>query len=164
MEEQGFRVEVALTGGYRMEVDFGVPGVDELAVDEPPPLGGGEGPNPARLLAAAVGSCMSASLLYCLRRAHMDAPRLRTRVEGTLVRNEHGRLRVGGLRVTLVPGMEPADAARAARCLELFEDFCIVGQSVQAGIPLDVRVEPAALEPAALEPADTEKPAASAAA
>lgn len=146
MEEQGFWVEMSLTGAYEMEVDFGMPGLDTFTVDEPPPLGGGEGPNPARLLGAAVGSCMSASLLYCLRRAHLDAPALRTRVEGTLVRNERGRMRIGGLRVTLVPGMEPEDAARAARCLELFEDFCIVGQSVQAGIPLEVRVEPAVLE------------------
>lgn len=154
MEEQGFRVEMALSGGYEIEVDFGVPGLDTFTVDEPPPLGGGQGPNPARLLGAAVGSCMSASLLYCLRRAHLDAPRLRTRVEGTLVRNERGRMRIGALRVTLVPGMEPQDAARAARCLELFEDFCIVGQSVQAGIPLEVHVEPAVLdetpEPAAV--------------
>lgn len=146
MEEQGFRVDMALSGGYEVQVDFGVPGVGTLTVDEPPPLGGGEGPNPARLLAAAVGSCMSASLLFCLRRAHLDAPRLRTRVEGTLVRNERGRMRIGGLRVTLLPGMEPEDAARAARCLELFEDFCIVGQSVRAGIPLEVRVEPAVLD------------------
>ena len=159
MEEQGFWIEMALSGGYEMEVDFGMPGVEPLTVDEPPPLGGGQGPNPARLLAAAVGSCMSASLLYCLRRAHLDAPELRTRVEGTFVRNERGRLRIGGLRVTLQPGMSAEDAARAARCMELFEDFCIVGQSVQAGIALDVRVEPAVLETA-----DAEKPAAAAAA
>ena len=146
MDDQGFSVELALSGAYEMEVDFGIPGVGALTVDEPPPLGGGEGPNPARLLAAAVGSCMSASLLFCLRRAHLDAPGLRTRVEGTLVRNERGRLRIGGLRVTLRPGMPPEDAERAARCLELFEDFCIVGQSVQAGIPLEVRVEPAVEE------------------
>jgi organic hydroperoxide reductase OsmC/OhrA len=145
MDETGFRVEVALSGGYEMRVDFGLPGVDEMTVDEPPPLGAGAGPNPARLLAAAVGSCMSASLLYCLRRAHLDAPELRTRVEGTLVRNERGRMRIGGLKVTLMPGMDAGDAARAARCVELFEDFCIVGQSVRAGIPLDVVVQMAEL-------------------
>lgn len=149
MEEQGFRIEMALSGAYEMQVDFGIPGIEPLTVDEPPPLGEGQGPNPARLLAAAVGSCMSASLLYCLRRAHLDAPGLRTRVEGTFVRNERGRMRIGGMRVTLVPGMSPDDAARAARCMELFEDFCIVGQSVQAGIPLDVRVETADAEKAA---------------
>lgn len=141
MDEKGFQVEVALTRGYEMRVDFGIPGMEPMTVDEPPPLGERAGPNPSRLLAAAVGGCMSASLLYCLRRAHLDAPELRTRVEGTLVRNERGRMRIGGLRVTLMPGMEPDDAARAARCLELFEDFCVVGQSVRAGIPLEVTVE-----------------------
>jgi len=28
------------------------------------------------------------------------------------------------------------------RCLELFEDFCVVTQSVRAGIAVDVAVEP----------------------
>ena len=62
MDGQDFSIDLALNGAYEMEVDFGLPGVDTLTVDEPLPLGGGEGPNPARLLAAAVGSCMSASL------------------------------------------------------------------------------------------------------
>ena len=157
MDGQDFSIDLALNGAYEMKVDFGLPGVDTLTVDEPPPLGGGEGPNPARLLAAAVGSCMSASLLYCLRRAHLDPAALHTRVQGTLVRNERGRLRVGALRVTLRPGLGPEEAERAARCLELFEDFCIVGQSVRAGIPLEVRVEPA-------EPAKAHEPALAAAA
>lgn len=146
MEENGFAVDLALSGGFAMDVDFGLPGVETLTMDEPPPLGGGQGPNPARMLAAAVGGCMGASLLFCLRRARLDAPELRARVEGTLVRNERGRLRIGGLRVTLQPGLDAEDAERAARCLELFEDFCIVGQSVQQGIPLEVRVEPIALQ------------------
>jgi hypothetical protein len=30
------------------------------------------------------------------------------------------------------------------RCLELFEDFCVVTQSVRSGIAVDVSVEPIA--------------------
>ncbi|HEX6909651.1 MAG TPA: OsmC family protein [Longimicrobium sp.] len=153
MEEHGFSLDVTLRQGYELGVDFDGDGVADLVVDEPPPLGGGAGPNPARLLAAAVGSCMSASLLYCLRRARIDVPELRTTVHARMERNERGRLRIAGLTVTLHPELGPEHLERTARCRELFEDFCIVGQSVQAGIPLQVEVAPA---PAALAgaPAD----------
>lgn len=141
MEERDFSVEVTLREGYEMSVDFGLAGVDTLTVDEPPPLGGAAGPNPARLLGAAVASCMGASLLFCMRRARVPVDGLQTRVEGSIVRNEQGRLRIGALRVKLMPALGE-DGARMERCLELFEDFCIVGQSVRDGIPLTVEVEP----------------------
>jgi uncharacterized OsmC-like protein len=151
VEERDFSVEVTLRDGYEMAVDFGLDGVDALTVDEPPPLGEAAGPNPARLLGAAVGSCMGASLLFCMRRARVPVDGLRTRVEGTVVRNEQGRMRIGALRVKLMPRVGE-DGARMERCLELFEDFCIVGQSVRDGIPLTVEVEPAR-SPGAATPA-----------
>jgi hypothetical protein len=98
MEDQEFAVDLELRDGYRFGVDFDLDWVPVLQVDEPVPLGAGEGPNAKLLLAAAVGNCMSASLLFCLRRARIEVPELRTRVSGKIVRNERGRLRVGELQ------------------------------------------------------------------
>lgn len=133
-DEQQFALSLTLQDGYAFTVDFDG-GEPPLLVDERPPLGQGRGPNPARLLAAAVGSCLGASLLFCLRKARAEVAGLRTTVEGTIVRNDRGRLRIGALRVRLVP-----DASIPARCLELFEDFCIVTQSVRQGIEIDVQI------------------------
>ena len=58
-----------------------------------------------------------------------------------MVRNQRGRLRIGELKVRLAPEVRPEDRERIARCLELFEDFCIVTQSVRQGIAIDVQVE-----------------------
>lgn len=140
--EQGFRVELELREGYEFRADF--PGTDlaPLVLDEPPPLGAGRGPNAARLLAAAVAHCLSASALYCLRRARVAVRRLHADVHGTLVRNERGRLRLGTLQVTLRPEVEPGARERLSRCLELFEDFCVVTQSVRAGLDVQVTVTP----------------------
>jgi organic hydroperoxide reductase OsmC/OhrA len=145
MAETQFALELTLQGGYAFTVDFGAEGIPELTLDEPPPLGAGRGPNAARLIAAAVGNCLAASLLFCLRRARIDVQQLRTTVEGTLVRNERGRYRIGEIRVKLSPEVAPADQDRMGRCLELFEDFCVVTESVREGIPVAVAVEGASV-------------------
>jgi organic hydroperoxide reductase OsmC/OhrA len=134
-----FTVTMDLKDGYRFLVDFQQDGVPALLVDEPEPLGAGAGPNAARLLAVAVGNCLSASALFCLRRARVPVRGMRTSVAASLVRNDRGRLRVGALRVRINPQVDAADKGRIERCLQLFEDYCVVTQSVRAG--LDVAVE-----------------------
>ena len=46
-------------------------------------------------MGAAVGNCLAASLLFCLEKARVPVTDIRARVEGYVVRNESGRLRVG---------------------------------------------------------------------
>ena len=52
-------------------------------------------------------------------------------------------MRIGSLRVRLSPDVPPADRERMGRCLELFEDFCIVTESVRQGINVEVAVDAA---------------------
>ena len=143
-EVQTFDLTMELQDGYRFLVDFAEPGVPPLLLDEPEPLGDGDGPNAARMLAAAVGNCLSASALFCLRRARIDVQGMRTTVSASLSRNEAGRLRLGGIEVRVIPVVDAAEHGRMRRCLELFEDFCVVTQSVRGGIEVDVAVEPVA--------------------
>ena len=141
-EERSFSVVLDLRHDYLQSVDFRLPGVGLLDVDEPPPLGLAEGPNPARLLGSALGSCLGASLLFCLRKAHIEVNGLHTTVNGTLVRNERGRLRVGAVDVTLEPVVPAAQQERMTRCLAMFEDFCVVTASVRQAIEVRVSVVP----------------------
>ncbi|EQD48852.1 OsmC family protein, partial [mine drainage metagenome] len=54
-------------------------------------------------------------------------------------RNEKGRLRIGGISVSVTPVLaDPADAPRLDHCREIFEDFCVVTQSVRGGTPVTV--------------------------
>jgi organic hydroperoxide reductase OsmC/OhrA len=140
-----FTVDLTLRDNYAFTVQFDDADVPPIVVDERPPLGESNGPNPARLLAAAVGSCLSASLLFCLRKSRIEVAQLRTTVDGTIVRNERGRLRIGGLRVRLAPDVTAEQRERMGRCLDLFQDFCIVTESVRDGIAVDVEVEPTAV-------------------
>jgi organic hydroperoxide reductase OsmC/OhrA len=144
MEEQTVKLSLELVDGYEMRVSFDQHGVPPLTVDETAPLGRDRGPNPSRLLAASVASCLSASALFCFRKSRVEVLGLSTSVEVQMLRNEKGRMRIGGMKVALHPQLEPGDQERIRRCLELFEDFCIVTQSVRNGIDVQVSVEPSA--------------------
>jgi len=102
----------------------------------------------AALLSAAVGQCLASSLLFCMGKAHLEPQGLEAEVLATTVRNPEGRLRVGGIRVRLMPAVTPEVEARMQRCLEVFESFCLVTESVRAGIDVQVAVEPRVLGPA----------------
>jgi uncharacterized OsmC-like protein len=136
----GFSLEVEQLDAFEFRVRFDDPNFADLLVDEAVPLGRGVGPNPARILAASIASCLSASLLFCLTKAGVSASGLSTKIDAELVRNERGRLRVGRFLVRLQPRVEPGP--QLSRCLEVFEDFCVVTESVRRGIPVEVTVQP----------------------
>ena len=139
-----FTLSVEQIHDYEFRVKFDKPEIADLTVDEPPPLGQNRGPNPSRLLAAAIANCLSASLLFCTKRARVELGPVHADVKMQLVRNENKRLRVGKVEVVIDPGLPAAERDKAARCLEIFEDFCIVTQSVRDGIDITVSVkEPA---------------------
>ena len=71
MDERGFELTMELQQGMQFLVDFGGPELPPLLMDEPDPVGENEGPNATRLLAAAVGNCLSASALFCLSLIHI---------------------------------------------------------------------------------------------
>jgi len=142
MDTKEFTLELNRESGYRFEVEFDQARMPVLHVDEAQPVGEGSGPNPARLLAAAIGHCLASSLLFCLQRSRVEVQGMNVAVSGTILRNEAGRLRVDSVRVKLRPGIAEQDRERIDRCLQIFEDFCIVTQSVRLGIDVQVEVEP----------------------
>ena len=58
---------------FAFHISFPGTDLDGLLSDEPAPLGGDRGPNPSRLLLAAIANCLVASLLCALRK-HKNEP------------------------------------------------------------------------------------------
>jgi organic hydroperoxide reductase OsmC/OhrA len=140
---QEFSISVEQVDGFEFRVKLDKPHYAEIAVDEPPPLGQDHAPNAARLLAAAIANCLTASLLFCMTRAKAPPAGIRAEAKVTIVRNENKRLRIGTVEVVIHP-VSPLDAGVLEKCLGTFEDFCTVTQSVREGFEVKVRVEPVA--------------------
>jgi organic hydroperoxide reductase OsmC/OhrA len=134
-----FSLRVEQLDGFEFRVKFDKEQFAPLLLDEPPPLGHDAAPNAARVLAAAIGNCLAASLLFCLQRAKVAAASVNADVDVEIVRNEARRLRVGKVNVTLHTNLSAEDPALAS-CLSTFEEFCVVTQSVRQGIDVAVKV------------------------
>ncbi len=139
MSEHSPSVTLHQTHEYQFDIAF-APGMAHLTSDEGPPLGSAQGPSPAHLLLSAVGSCMSSSLYFALRKFKNDPGGITTTAQGRLGRNEAGRLRVLQIEVEIRLGARADQLQHLERVLGQFEEFCTVGASVRAGIPTDVSV------------------------
>jgi len=141
-EEMRPKVVAELTENYVFRVSFPDANHVTLVMDEPPPLGDLSGPNASRVLAAAVANCLSASLLFCLRRSKVDVRGIRTEAEPVMERNEEGYWRVSRIDVRISPDLpESADQDKTKRCLDIFEKYCVVTGAVREGIKVNVEVE-----------------------
>lgn len=124
---------------YQFDIAFGGD-VPAMLGDEPPPLGQARGPSPVQLLAAAVGNCLSDSLLFALRKFKQAPEPIRCEVQAQVGRNPEGRMRVLNMVAKLTLGVPGENLQHLDRVLEQFEAFCTVTQSVGQGIPIEVEV------------------------
>lgn len=132
-------VELQQQNDYQFQIHFGA-AIPLLLGDEPPPLGQGAGPTPAQLLAAAVGNCLSDSLLFALRKFKQAPEPIRCQVQAEVGRSAEGRMRVLHMQATLHLGVPQSQLQHLDRVLDQFESFCTVTQSVRAAIPITVQV------------------------
>ena len=133
--------KLKLLQGYKFNVEFDGEGIPNLIVDEVKPLGESSGPNPTRLLSVAVGHCLSSSFLYCLQKARVVVDNLETTVKANVERNKEGLMRIEKLDVQIHLDVNEEDKTRVSRCLDIFENYCTVTQSVRKGIDVTVNIQ-----------------------
>lgn len=142
-EPSSFSVTVQQESDYVFRVQFDETEIPELLTDEPAPLGGGSGPNPSRLLTAAVANCMSASLLFALRKYKNQPGPITTRATATMGRNEAGRMRVERIDAEIQLADRADQHQHLERILQQFEAFCVVTESVRHGVDVAISVRDA---------------------
>ena len=139
MSGKTIRVELSQRNDYRFDIAFGND-VPLLTSDEPAPLGTGLGPSPVQMLCAAVGNCLSDSLLFAFRKFKQVPEPIQCVVTAEVGRNDDNRLRVLHMKAQIRMGVLAASLEQLSHVLEQFEEFCTVTQSVRQGIPITVEV------------------------
>ncbi|HEX5307405.1 MAG TPA: OsmC family protein [Dyella sp.] len=142
-ETQRLTLTLTQESDYVFRIAFDDSAIPDLITDESAPLGSDRGPSPSRLLLAAVANCLSASLLFALRKFKNAPGTLVTHADAELSRNAEGRLRVARITVTLDLPEAAGDYHQIERLLQQFEQFCVVTESVRHGVPVEVRVRDA---------------------
>ena len=145
-----FRISIDQIEDYQFRVNFNREQLDPLIVDEPAPLGKETGPTATKLLASSVASCLCASLLFCAKKSRLKVENIHADVTVQTMRNDKKKMRIGRIEVEINPGVEEADRAKAQRCMDLFEEYCTVTQSVRDGIEIAVNVKGFDREPVQL--------------
>ena len=139
MSDKTIQIELVQRHDYRFDVHFGGE-MPVVTTDEPAPLGTGLGPSPVQLLSAAVGNCLSDSLLFALRKFKQAPEPIRCTVQAEVGRNADNRLRVLKITAMLTLGVPAASLEHLDRVLESFEQYCTVTQSVGQGIAIETQV------------------------
>jgi uncharacterized OsmC-like protein len=139
MSGKTIRVELSQRHDYRFDIAFG-DAMPVLTSDEPAPLGTGLGPSPVQMLCAAVGNCLSDSLLFAFRKFKQEPSPIQCVVTAEVGRNGDNRLRVLHMNAQIRMGVPTASLEQVDHVLAQFEEFCTVTQSVRQGIPITVEV------------------------
>lgn len=137
MSDESFSVSMKLLENFVFQADFGDFG--RILTDEGPPLGDGEGPTPIHMLATGVLNCLSASLLFAVRKYKGDPGDITATISGKTTRVD-GRLRVESMDAEIHLANDAALLPSLDKALSQFEGFCTVTQSVRAGIKVNTRV------------------------
>ncbi|MEO6444566.1 MAG: OsmC family protein [Gemmatimonadaceae bacterium] len=137
-----FAVTLTRASGFRFEVTaLDDEPCEGFAIEDGRQGATGQDFDAVRVLASAMASCLGSSLVYCLQKSQIQLKSLRVVARGEIARNDRQRLRVRSLHIELFPEVATADAERMRGCLGVFEDFCIVTESVRKGFPVVVGVE-----------------------
>jgi uncharacterized OsmC-like protein len=110
-----------------------------VLTDEPDPVGSNAGPSTPAMLAMAVGHCLSASLIETLRHAAIHTISLRTEAVSVVMPNEDGNPRIKEIRVDIQPVLLK-ESGNIKRCIDVFENYCTVCQSIRPAVPVHVVV------------------------
>jgi uncharacterized OsmC-like protein len=137
-----FALAINLYSDYQQIVDFRMPGVAVLGLDERRPLGHGWGPSPVQLLGSALGACLGSALLRAIRDAGAEVTDLRTDVSGRIEKDRLDRAHVVSITVRLSPVVSARSALEAVPSPERLAKLSMVADVLRSDLGLWIAITP----------------------
>jgi len=133
--EVGIRLEEEMI----FKCDLGQIKMENLFIDEQHKKSKDKiGPNPSKLLALSVLGCMAASFAVCLQKKNFLLSDFEAKAVITSIRNEKGFWRLKKIDIKLNPKIDnPKMHKRVNQCKKIFEQFCIISESLREGIEIN---------------------------
>jgi len=127
---------------YQQVVDFRLPGVAVLGVDERPPVGHGWGPSPAHVLGSALGACLGSALLLVMQGSGVELLDLRTDVSGAIQRDTLGQPHVTSISVRLTPVVARRADLDAVPSPERLAERSMIADALRSDLGLWIAITP----------------------
>ena len=143
------KISVEWLEDLTFKLDFLNPVLSELLIDETHDVESSEavGPDPSKLLLAAVMGCLNTSFAFCLKKAKIPLKGMKATGELTSLRNEEGFWRVSKIDIDVSPEIKiEKGIPRMEKCMEIFHDYCTITQSVRQGIPVNFTINKAKID------------------
>jgi hypothetical protein len=138
----GFSLAIHLYSNYQQIVDFRMPGVAVLGLDECPPVGRGWGPSPSHLLGASLGACLGGALLQELRDAGAEVVDLFTNVSGAIRKDVTGHPHVASMNIRLTPVVTARSALEAMPSPERLAQRSMIADALRTDLGLWIAITP----------------------
>jgi uncharacterized OsmC-like protein len=137
-----FSLSLRRYSDFQQVVDFRLPGVAVLGVDERPPIGHGWGPSPSHVLGSALGACLGSTLLLIMQGAGAEVLDLRTDVSGAIQRDTLGQPHVTSISVRLTPVVAKRSDLDTIPSPERLAERSMIADSLRSDLGLWIAITP----------------------
>jgi len=142
LRESRVKIGIKLEEEMTYRCDLGKMRMEDLFIDETHNKYSDKiGPTPSSLLALSVLSCLAASFTFCLKKKGFTLKELEGKAEVVIRRNEKGFWRVKAIDINIIPKIDdPNMLKRADKCMKFFKQYCIISESLRAGMEVNVKI------------------------
>jgi len=115
----------------------------DIHIDEPESFHGtDEGPSPVEFYLIGIGGCMGSTFTYCLQKRNVEIDALEVVVDGQLKHiGPKMSLQLVNIEVELlITPSNNESSEKIEQCINSFQEYCIVRNSITQGIPFEVKV------------------------